>query len=111
MRYLLNSAVVTSFGTYIYSEIPFSEAKEWITEHRWESTIGYAETAEAMSQLFGVPVPVDRKTIKMLVGDEALVFRLVFPPGSPRIDPKNKGTLGTHLLAGNYELGLLRRIK
>ena len=41
--------------------------------------------------------------------DEALVFRLVFPPGTPRINPSDKGALGAALLAGHYELGVLIR--
>lgn len=73
------------------------------------STIGYAETAAALSELLSVEIPVDRRSITMEKGDEALVFRLVFPPGTPRIDPKDKGALGAALLAGHYELGLLRR--
>ncbi len=46
----------------------------------------------------------------MQAGDEALVFRLVFPPGTPRIDPKDKGRLSAAIMAGQYELGLLSRI-
>jgi hypothetical protein len=45
----------------------------------------------------------------METGDRAVVFRLVFPSGSQRIDPKDKGSLGKHLLAGNFELGLLTK--
>jgi hypothetical protein len=37
------------------------------------------------------------------------VFRLVLPPGSPRIAPGDKGALGRALLARHYELGILRR--
>ena len=47
--------------------------------------------------------------IYMLEGDEALVFRLVFPPGSDRIDPGDKGRLSQAVLDGHYELGLLTR--
>jgi hypothetical protein len=53
---------------------------------------------------------VNRITIKMNKGDEALVFRLVLPPGSPRIDPKDKGQIMQHVNAGHWELGLLRKI-
>ena len=53
---------------------------------------------------------VNRKTITMEAGDEALVFRLAFPPGTPRIDPGGKGKLSQAILAGHYELGLLVRL-
>jgi len=110
-KYLLNSAVLTSFGFFFYSAITPEEAREWYGDGvDVVSTIGYEETAQALSQLLGRPVPVNRVTIKMESGDEALVFRLVLPPGSPRIDPKDKGTITQHVQAGHWELGLLRRL-
>ena len=110
-KYLLNSAVLTSFGFFFYSAITPEEAREWYGDGvDVVSTIGYEETAQALSQLLGRPVPVNRVTIKMESGDEALVFRLVLPPGSPRIDPKDKGAIAQHVQAGHWELGLLRRL-
>jgi hypothetical protein len=111
-KYILNSAVLTSFGLFYYTAITSEEAREWYGDGaEVVSTIGYEETAQALSQLLGRPVPVNRVTIKMEVGDEALVFRLVLPPGSPRIDSKDKGTITQHVQAGHWELGLLRRLK
>ena len=108
-RYLLNSAVLTAPGSYTYRLISADEARTWTAAGPWASTIGYQQTAEALTELLGVPVAVDRRTITMERTDEALVFRLVFPPGSPRIDPADKGRLTAALLAGQYELGLLTR--
>jgi hypothetical protein len=51
------------------------------------------------------PLPVNRITIKMEPGDEALVFRLVLPPGTPRIDPKDKGAIAQHVKAGQLGAG------
>ena len=111
-RYLLNSAVLTDFGTYEYTSMTPEAARRWYAEGEAPtSTIGYEETAAALSQLLNAPVPVNRVTIKMEPGDEALVFRLVLPPGSPRIDPRDKGQILRHLDAGHWELGLLRRLK
>lgn len=73
------------------------------------SRVRSVSSADALADLLGMPVPMDRRTIAMGVGDEALVFRLVFPPGTPRIAPGDKGALGRAILAGHYELGLLRR--
>jgi len=112
MKYLLNSAVLTSPGLYFYQITTPEEARGWYGDGADViSTIGYPETAEALSQLLGRPVQVNRVTIKMQPGDEALVFRLVLPPGSPRIDPKDKGTITQHVQAGHWELGLLRRVR
>jgi len=111
-RYILNSAVITSPGHYIYFLIGPEEARRWLTARSYpESTIGYEETAEALSQLLNAHIPVNRKTIEMRAGDEALVFRLVLPPGSPRIDPKDKGQIMSHVRAGHWELGLLKKVE
>lgn len=109
-RYLLNSAVVTSPGVYAYRRVTPGEARAWAAAAPWVSSIGYAETAALAAEVLGVDVPVDRRTIGMQPGDEALVIRIVLPPGTPRIDPQNKGRLGEVLRAGHTELGLLRRV-
>jgi len=109
-KYLLNSAVITAPGVYEYRLITPRQAREWYGNGAGVvSTIGYEETASALSYLLGSPVAVNRVTIKMYRGDEALVFRLVLPPGSPRIDPKDKGQIMQHVNAGNWELGLLKK--
>lgn len=111
-RYILNSAVITAPGVYEYRLISPQEAKAWFySGERPLSTIGYEETAAALSEMLGAPVPVNRVTIKMEPGDEALVFRLVLPPGTPRIDPKDKGRIMQVLINGYWELGLLKRLK
>lgn len=110
MRYLLNSAVITAPGRYEYRLITPEEARQWFEAGpEPTSTIGYAETAAALTVLLGVPIAVDRRVIIMEVGDEALVFRLVLPPGSPRIDPTDKGRIGNLLTQGHFELGILTR--
>jgi hypothetical protein len=110
-RYILNSAVITAPGLYSYRLLSVEEAREWYGSVKVVSTIGYEETAFALSQLLGRPVEVNRVTIKMELGDEALVFRLTLPPGTPRIDPKDKGQITSHVQAGHWELGLLRRLE
>ena len=108
-KYLLNSAVITAPGVYEYYIITPDQARAWYT-HDVVSTIGYEETASALSILLDRPVATNRVAIKMNKGDVALVFRLVLPPGSPRIDPKDKGQIMQHVSAGHWELGLLRKI-
>lgn len=111
-KYILNSAVLTSPGLYEYRLVGPEEARRWFEEgERPFSTIGYPETAEALSQLLGHRVEVNRVVIEMQPGDEALVFRLVLPPGTPRIAPEEKGRIAEHVRAGHWELGLLRRIR
>lgn len=109
MRYILNSAVVTAPGTYTYRHITPKEAKLWVQSPGWISTIGYEETAAALSLVTGVTIPTDRRVIRMYPGDSALVFRLTFPPGNRRIDPREKGTVGQDYILDHCEIGLLVR--
>ena len=111
MKYVLNSAVITAPGFYQYNLISREVAYNWLLEdsQEWESCIGYQETADALTKLTGIQVPVSRKIIKMKVDDEALVFRLVFPQGY-RPDPTQKGGLGTEFILTHCEMGLLRRL-
>jgi len=112
MRYVLNSAVITSPGKYLYVLISPAAARDWwMRGEEPVSAVGYEETAEALSQLLGVRVQVNRVTIKMRPGDEALVFRLVLPPGTPRINPRDKGQIARHVAAGHWELGLLTMLQ
>jgi hypothetical protein len=112
MKYILNSAVITAPGVYSYRLTTPEEAREWYGSGEGVfSTIGYPETAEALSLMLGKSIKAIRITIEMQPGDSALVFRLVLPPGSPRIDPKDKGQIISHIQAGHWELGLLRRLE
>lgn len=111
MKYLLNSAVITSPGDYRYCLATAEAAKSWYNQGSVPiSTIGYEQTAIALSQILESNVQVNRTTIQMEPGDTALVFRLVLPPGTPRIDPEDKGRLSQAILDGFYELGLLVRL-
>lgn len=109
MLYLLNSAVITAPGTYRYTLIKPLRARELMAGD-YVSTIGYQETADAMTRLFGLPVAVRRTTIQMAAGDQAVVFRLMLPPGAPRIAPGDKGRIGDILAARQYEIGHLERL-
>lgn len=110
MKYLLNSAVITAPGLYRYSHCGVESATRWLREGHWVSTIGYPETAAALEALTGVRVPTDRRVIAMEPNDEALVFRLMLPPGSARVAPGAKGALGRDFILQHCELGYLKRI-
>lgn len=107
MKYILNSAVITTPGTYQYWHITIEEAKKWLKEDPILplSTIGYPETAKALSLLAGCIIAVNRLQIFMSSGDEALIFRLTC-----RLDnPKLKGNLTVEFVLENCEIGILRK--
>lgn len=104
MRYLLNSAVITTPGRYDYRLVSLPVAQAWFGSGPVESTIGYQETADALATLLGVEVAVNRSMIQMQPGDEALVFRLTVRLA----DPSVKGRINDpEWIAANSEIGLL----
>lgn len=113
-RYLLNSAVITAPGTYVYELVSWDRARSWSDEGPWISTIGYAATAEILTEILGRRVPVDRTPCTMRPGDSALVCR--FDPAF-RPDPSVKsGAVGrafaeAMFTAGRFELGILERLR
>jgi hypothetical protein len=110
MKWLLNSAVITAFGTYTYERASVEDATDFVEKGGWASTIGYEETAQALSELVGANIPVNRRVIVMEPGDMALVFRLVFPVGFQRPDPAQKGALGIEFIREHCEIGILTRV-
>jgi len=112
MRYILNSSVMTSYGTYEYKEITSKSAKDWLNEGDFESAVGYAETCAAFNLLFGddITLSVNKKIIIMDAGDEALVFSIMLPLGAARIAFEDKGNLTPEFVLLNCKLGLLKRI-
>lgn len=108
MRYVMNSAVVTTPGNYNYTHCTVEEAIDWLNLDMFESTVGYHETALALTKLTGVPISVRRKQIRMGIGDEALVYRL-----TERLsDPLLKGKISSvEWLIANSEIGILRKMR
>lgn len=103
MRWLLNSAVITTPGTYVYRLLDREEARAWLLAGGWESRIGYSTTADHIAELCGIRPPLSREASPMQPGDEALVVRLRY-----RLqDPSSKA--GWRPGPGDWEYGLLRR--
>lgn len=74
--YLLNAPILTSFGGFMYSSITLEEAKRLIKETGFTSAIGHESTAKFISEILGVPIPMNRISIHMNNNDMAIVFKL-----------------------------------
>lgn len=109
MRFLFSSAVITAPGTYRYRLITLPEARQWIEAGPYYSTIRYAETATALAALVGRKVETRNEIVKMNPGDEALIFRLVFPPGTRGLPTDSKGKVSVSFILDNCEIGVLER--
>lgn len=98
--YLLNTPVLTSFGRFDFQPISLAEAKAVLAEG-FDSAVGHASTAEALTTLLGIGVPHRRVTIAMQPGDRAVVFRLLERPAEGEVLSRER------VLACQHEWGLL----
>lgn len=75
---LLNTSIATSYGTLVYAPLALENA-QWLTSHRnsaVNSAIGHESTAQIMSDLLKIDVPVNRQQYTQLIGDIAIVLKL-----------------------------------
>jgi len=77
MRYLFNVPIITNYGTFGYRKSSFDEAKAFVEKPGWTSAIGHEGTARFLSAVLGIEIAVNRKTVRMGPGDEALVLRML----------------------------------
>ncbi len=75
---LLNTSILTTAGEYHLTDITLDEARNLVKKHRdnLNSAIGHASTAEIMTTLLGVEIPMNRQMFLQEVGQRALVFKL-----------------------------------
>ena len=100
MLYVLNSPILTSFGVFSYKSISLDEAIE-LLKQGFTSAVGHEATANFLTQLTGIQVPVNRVQIQMRQGDKAIVFQVL-----QRL-PEGKVLNEEELKAVPYRLGLL----
>ncbi len=102
MIYVLNSAVLTAFGTYKFSEVSVEAVRE-LLQSPFTSAIGHEPTAAVLTEILELPIAHHRIQISMQPGDLGVVFRLK--------DRLPENTVLTKEAAQRlpYELGLLVR--
>lgn len=73
---LFNGTIATTNGVYKVSDIDIDSAKKLIFKNGFISAIGHESTAEIISDLFGMDIPMNRIQFKQKVGQKAVVFKL-----------------------------------
>lgn len=102
---ILNTAILTAYGVYDYVPVTVEDAREMVTTQGYKSYVGHEATAQALSELLGVEVSVNREMYTQEVGDRALVFKL-----RGRL-PEGKILSREELELIGYDLGLLVRVQ
>lgn len=84
---LLNTSIMTAPGAYELHDVSLEYAKLIVTiyEGNLDSAIGHASTAEIMSTLLGVEIPVNRQMFEQQPGQSAIVFKLNGRPEEGKI--------------------------
>lgn len=77
MKYVFNTTIVVNNGTYRLSDISIEKAREILADKDFVSAIGHESTAQIISKVLGMEVPMNRVNASFdNVGDLAVCFKL-----------------------------------
>ena len=101
-RYVLNTAVISNPGMYVYRLVEQGEARDWLAAGPLVSRVGYPATADYIRRVLGVRLDLSREPTDMHTGDTALVVRLKYRMTDTRPKAVDSGWGDD-----DFELGLL----
>lgn len=103
---ILNTSIITMPGDYSLKVIDLETAKNIIINNPdgIDSAVGHEGTAQILTDLFGMPIPMNRQIFAQAEGQEAIVFKLNGrPPEGVILSKEEIEEIG-------YKLMLLKRI-
>lgn len=101
---ILNTSILTVEGEYKLENITLEQAKELVSTSTLDSAVGHQSTANIMTELLGVEIPMNRQMFVQEKGQKSLVFKLNGRPEEGKILTREEiETIG-------YKFQLLTRV-
>jgi len=82
---LFNGPVCTTAGLYRVTDIDVAEARQLIQIHGYMSAVGHHASAEVLSSILQVDVPMNRIEYRQKIGQKAIALKLNVRPPEGRI--------------------------
>ena len=104
---ILNTSIITTEGTFELKGITLEEAKELVKNNKENllSAVGHQSTADILTELLGLEIPVNRINFIQEAQQSALVFKLNGrAPEGVILSREEIETIG-------YKFQILKRIK
>ena len=73
---ILNTSIITTDGNYTLTTITTTQAQELAQNNQILSAVGHEVTAQVLTTLLGVDVPVNRIMYAQEVGQQAIVLKI-----------------------------------
>ena len=73
---LLNCSIITADGEYRQTTVSLDWVRETTANNEIISAIGHDSTAQIMTELLGINVPINRINFEQQPGQDAIVFKL-----------------------------------
>ena len=103
MTTILNTSILTNFGSFNYEPLTLEESK-YLISGGFESAVGHQSTCDVLTSLLGAEIKMNRVQYSQQVNDIALVFKLRGRPEEGKIlTVAEIETIG-------YEFGKLTRL-
>lgn len=82
---ILNTSILTNDGEYKLESISLEKAVAFTQATDIDSAVGHESTAQILTEILGVDIPVNRQMFAQEVGQKALVFKLNGRPPEGKI--------------------------
>lgn len=102
---IFNGPICTTTGLYLVSPLSVEEARELITHYGFESAVGHQASAEVLSRILQVEVPMNRVEYHQRVGQKAIALKMNVRP------PEGQILTTDEMIQVGFELQLLQRLE